>query len=580
MTSSSPFYIYSGSDWRKAIADSWSTSSTTSSYELLANIQFQSTNRPYTSDGSTNNCFLHIAAGVVLNGNGFTITVLPGCEPTGYGWTGLIRTQGTSSSYAEVKNLSLVFQNVDFNNPNALLSGTSEPDGSAFLPSYTTFSQIVLQSYVSGNLFPVSGIVYDSYGIDLTTVCVFDYGEDSIFFPWVFSWNENGSSDTSNNILGCFAYAENGFSGPMIYSISNGTQFGSPSTTNVTVNISSVYLVNGRTNNTNATLVIDSLYQRVTAGRSLTVNISDIYSVFLEGTSIDFNQLNNNGLPLVNEIVSSAQTLSINYTNYYTNYNTSNINSLFGSIDGDGAVDFGLVNIRTRYTWATPPVFDPQALFYVTTSLTEPYRLSPFLDPIFDPSCYPTYVTVPCFIPICIVKGTKIETPDGQRLIEDLKEGDSITVVRSGQKHVSTIQQILTRVYNPGSARLYTFNSGSLGDHVPNEPLTVTGNHLVFNERTGKMFHPIHSRYCKRFLHKNDDTVELFNIAVHGDPYAWIIANGATIEAWDGYITDRERLKQMQNIPHYQCTRISCHAGRLGPCDSVDHETPSVAEAS
>ena len=83
----------------------------------------------------------------------------------------------------------------------------------------------------------------------------------------------------------------------------------------------------------------------------------------------------------------------------------------------------------------------------------------------------------------CFVSGTRITTPDGFALVEDLAAGDLVTTISGEAKPVvwagrRTIRVAMHR--NPELVRPVTIRAGAFGDNLPLRDLTVSSDHNLF----------------------------------------------------------------------------------------------------
>ena len=90
----------------------------------------------------------------------------------------------------------------------------------------------------------------------------------------------------------------------------------------------------------------------------------------------------------------------------------------------------------------------------------------------------PSGTTISCF-----VSGTRIATPAGFALVENLAEGDLVTTISGDAKPVIWAGQRTLRVSlhrNPELVRPVTIRAGAFGDGLPVRDLTVSADHNVF----------------------------------------------------------------------------------------------------
>lgn len=82
----------------------------------------------------------------------------------------------------------------------------------------------------------------------------------------------------------------------------------------------------------------------------------------------------------------------------------------------------------------------------------------------------------------CFLAGTRISTPTGDRVIEDLAAGDEILTARGRRATVKFVsrQTILTRFCDTPRARPVRISAGALGGNLPARDLLVSPGHAVF----------------------------------------------------------------------------------------------------
>jgi len=83
---------------------------------------------------------------------------------------------------------------------------------------------------------------------------------------------------------------------------------------------------------------------------------------------------------------------------------------------------------------------------------------------------------------ICFTPGTRIETPEGPRLVEELREGDSVQTKDNGAEEIQWIgsrRMTGARLFAMPNLRPIRFRSGALGDGRPDDELLVSPGHRV-----------------------------------------------------------------------------------------------------
>ncbi|MFV2034859.1 MAG: Hint domain-containing protein, partial [Halocynthiibacter sp.] len=83
---------------------------------------------------------------------------------------------------------------------------------------------------------------------------------------------------------------------------------------------------------------------------------------------------------------------------------------------------------------------------------------------------------------ICFTPGTRLDTPDGPRLIEDLAEGDQVLTCDRGAQEIRWIgkrRMSGARLYAMPHLRPVRIRAGALGEYAPHDDLVVSPDHRV-----------------------------------------------------------------------------------------------------
>jgi len=120
-------------------------------------------------------------------------------------------------------------------------------------------------------------------------------------------------------------------------------------------------------------------------------------------------------------------------------------------------------------------------------------RIGKFTDDLSDAARDPkqgdgTVTTSPCFTP-----GTRIATPTGERLVEDLQVGDRVVTRDNGIQNIRWVgsRYITDRALQRSEhLKPVLIAQGALGDGVPERDMLVSPNHriLVANDKTALHF--------------------------------------------------------------------------------------------
>ncbi len=171
---------------------------------------------------------------------------------------------------------------------------------------------------------------------------------------------------------------------------------------------------------------------------------------------------------------------------------------------------------------------------------------------------------------ICFTPGTRIETPDGPRLVEDLREGDRVQTRDSGAQEIRWIgSRRLTgaRLFATPRLRPVRLRAGALGQDVPDATLVVSPEHrvLVRGDVARALFNTPEVLVMARDLVNNDSVavdlasreVTYIHLLLPGHEIIW--ANGVETESFHPASaalstlteTDRARLLALDpNLAH------------------------------
>ena len=144
----------------------------------------------------------------------------------------------------------------------------------------------------------------------------------------------------------------------------------------------------------------------------------------------------------------------------------------------------------------------------------------------------------------CLLKGTKILTPTGETLIENLQIND--TVLTADGREVKIIDIVNSIVCSENN--LYVIHKDKISQGVPNEDLFISGGHLV--KIHDKFYHPAHDKtdlIKKCTMYK---TVHFYNIKLENYLTDNLVANGVEVES----------LGDAENPDHtnWDCTGEDC----------------------
>ncbi|MHC0052917.1 Hint domain-containing protein [Actibacterium sp. D379-3] len=144
---------------------------------------------------------------------------------------------------------------------------------------------------------------------------------------------------------------------------------------------------------------------------------------------------------------------------------------------------------------------------------------------------------IPCFTP-----GTRIATPKGERLVQDLKPGDKVITRDNGIQEIRWIGQKALTGRDLAAARHLKpvlIRAGALGNGLPERDMMVSPNHrmLVANDRTALYFEEHEVLVAAKHLVNNRgvhavDTVSTTYIHFMFDRHEVVLSDGAWTESF------------------------------------------------
>lgn len=153
-----------------------------------------------------------------------------------------------------------------------------------------------------------------------------------------------------------------------------------------------------------------------------------------------------------------------------------------------------------------------------------------------------TFRNIEKVIPPCFTPGTLIATPKGERLVEELREGDKILTRDNGIQEIRWIGRTdLTRAQLMATPHLkpVLIRAGSLGNGLPERDMLVSPNHrmLVANERTALYFEEHEVLVAAKHLIDNRgvkpvETLGTSYIHFMFDRHEVVLGNGAWTESF------------------------------------------------
>lgn len=178
---------------------------------------------------------------------------------------------------------------------------------------------------------------------------------------------------------------------------------------------------------------------------------------------------------------------------------------------------------------------------------------------------------------ICFTPGTKILTPDGMRLVEDLAEGDAVQTKDNGVQELRWIgrrQVSGARLYAMPQLRPIRFRAHALGADSPDEDLIVSPQHrmLVGGQAARDLFNADEVLVAAKDL-VNDSSIvkerhmrQLEYIHLLFDSHQVIFANGMETESFHPAFADLDQVPEAQRAElHERFPQLSDAAENYGP---------------
>jgi hypothetical protein len=125
----------------------------------------------------------------------------------------------------------------------------------------------------------------------------------------------------------------------------------------------------------------------------------------------------------------------------------------------------------------------------------------------------------------CLLKGTKILTPAGEILVENLKINDTVLTADGREVKIMDIHSTLASSQD----NLYVIHKDTISSRVPNEDLFVSGGHLV--KIHDKCYHPFHNK--TNLIEKCSDNklVQFYHVKLENYLTDFLVANGVEVES-------------------------------------------------
>jgi hypothetical protein len=145
----------------------------------------------------------------------------------------------------------------------------------------------------------------------------------------------------------------------------------------------------------------------------------------------------------------------------------------------------------------------------------------------------------------CLAYGTKVLTPFGYKLVQDIVKGELLT---THDGRITKVNKVLSRTII-STDELYLIKKESFGINIPNEDLYLSQSHAVYYN--GAFHHPIHAN--NENIIKVDKTcfVQFYHFEVDNYFTDFIIANNMIVET-------NNSNSELNKICNYECTPGKC----------------------
>ncbi|MDF0597495.1 Hint domain-containing protein [Psychromarinibacter halotolerans] len=140
----------------------------------------------------------------------------------------------------------------------------------------------------------------------------------------------------------------------------------------------------------------------------------------------------------------------------------------------------------------------------------------------------------------CFVTGTRISTPQGDRKVEDLRIGDSVTTADGREVAIRWIgrQHIDNNVFLPQTQCPVVISAGALGQGLPNRDLYLSADHAMVLDGLMITAGALVNDSTIRFVHRADMPRAFTYFHIETEAHDVVLANGAASET---YVDERDR---------------------------------------
>src|ERR1700738_5638491 len=200
-----------------------------------------------------------------------------------------------------------------------------------------------------------------------------------------------------------------------------------------------------------------------------------------------------------------------------------------------------LQRVRTRRQLLRVTTVSAASIPFLALAIKSASAQTPTMAPLTPP---PTPLPPTPLPPIptpthrsCLLKGTKISTPSGDRLVQDLQIGDEVQTL-AGRK---TIKWIGYNKFTKKEGRAWQDSvmpicvaRFAIDDHTPHRDLYISPLHCIFfNEALIPVMYLINEATIAKRMPSDMSAIEYYHVEL--DTHEVIYAEGALVESYDGW---------------------------------------------
>jgi Hint domain len=208
-----------------------------------------------------------------------------------------------------------------------------------------------------------------------------------------------------------------------------------------------------------------------------------------------------------------------------------------------------LQRVRTRRQLLRVTTVTAASIPFLALAINSASAQTPTMAPLISPNPLPPVPPLPPLPPVqplpplpqpqhhsCLLKGTKISTPSGDRLVQELQIGDEVQTL-TGRK---TIKWIGYNKFTKEEGRAWQDSvmpirvaRFAIDDHTPHRDLYLSPLHCIFfNESLFPVMYLINEASIAQGMPSDMSAIEYYHIEL--DTHEVIYAEGALVESFDG----------------------------------------------